>query len=131
MPASLRDGEAGDGPPWAELLRVCSIRCTLAEDVEAALQRRTERLAALVERSPMIALADRWSRDREVLSCEDVAGLLWCLSRDPRPHLEKLASRLAGDLCIRVMQLGRARPTSADAPFTRPAEPDDRARAVV
>ncbi len=91
----------------AHLLDACTRPCVLAEAVEDALHRRTEACAAMVEGCPMITIAEWWSRNRDELSGEDAARLLWRLASDPRPYLEKLASRVGGDLCARAMRLVR------------------------
>lgn len=100
---------------FGQVVRACSRRGLLAEKIEASLHERSGWLAALVEGSPMIELADWWSRHREGLTGAQIASLLWRLSCDPRPHLEKLASRIADDLCMRAVQLVRDRRPCADA----------------
>lgn len=114
-----------------QVVRACSRRCSLAEDVEAAMHERSGWLAALVDRSPMIGLADWWSRHREELTGAQTASLLWRLSCDPRPHLEKLASRIADDLCIRAVQLVRDRRPCADARAPRSVDATSCERAAL
>jgi hypothetical protein len=77
----------------------------------------------------MMKLADWWSSEREAMSGEDMAGLLWCLCSDARPHLERLSSRVSGDLFIRAMRGLRGRAsvpvvgtTSGEAPESQAPE---------
>lgn len=95
-----------------EVLRVrlllgCTSPCALAEAVEHVIDRRTQTSRATVERCPMIQIAGWWSRERDRSTGEELAGLLWRLACDPRPHLEHLVSRVGGHLCVRAMQLLR------------------------
>lgn len=106
-PHGWADVEADEPTLWAQLLGACSQRCRLAEDIERLLHVRTAPLETLVRDAPMIAVAQRWSDARDERRGSEVAGLLWRLACDPRHHLEKLASRVAADLCIRAMQLVR------------------------
>lgn len=89
------------------LLLGCTSPCALAEAVEHDLERRTEGFRAVVERCPMIQIAEWWSRERDRASGEALAALLWRLASDPRAHLEPLASKVGGHLCVRAMQLLR------------------------
>ncbi|WP_041453619.1 hypothetical protein [Anaeromyxobacter dehalogenans] len=89
------------------LLLGCTNPCALAEAVEHDLAQRTDDFRAAVERCPMIQLAEWWSRERDRASGEALAALLWRLACDPRPHLEPLASKIGGHLCVRAMQLLR------------------------
>jgi hypothetical protein len=85
----------------------CTTPCALAEAVEGVLDRQTQVFRAAVERSPMMQIADWWSRERDRMSGEQIAALLWRLACAPRPHLDRLVSRVSGDLCVRAMQLLR------------------------
>jgi hypothetical protein len=89
------------------LVRGCTTPCALAEAVEHLLDGQTQALRAAVERCPMMQIADWWSRERERISGEELAALLWRLACDPRPHLEPLVSRVSGHLCVRALQLLR------------------------
>ncbi|HEY6005940.1 MAG TPA: hypothetical protein VIV57_23875 [Anaeromyxobacter sp.] len=99
------------------LVERCGTPCALAEAVEHLLDGQTEALRAAVERCPMMQIADYWSRERERISGEELAALLWRLACDPRPQLEPLVSRVSGHLCVRALQLLRE---ARGAPRERP-----------
>lgn len=89
------------------LLVGCTKPCTLAEHVERVLDGLTMEFRGAVESCPMIQLAERWSREGDRMTGEQVAALLWRLGTDARPHLERLSSRVSGELCVRAMRLLR------------------------
>jgi hypothetical protein len=89
------------------LLLGCTTPCALAEAVEQVLDRHTETFPSGVERCPMIQIADWWSRERDRITGDELAALLWRLACDPRPHLEPLVSRVGGHLQVRAMQMLR------------------------
>jgi hypothetical protein len=110
------------------LVRGCTTPCALAEAVEHLLDGQTEALRAAVERCPMMQIADWWSRERDRISGEELAGLLWRLACDPRPQLEPLVSRVSGHLCVRALEL--LREARSGAATACPEGPDPAAGAL-
>ncbi len=94
------------------LLVGCTVPCALAEAVEHLLEGRTQDVEASLARCPMMQIAEWWSRERDHLSGEELAALLWRLACDPRPQLEPLLSRVGGHLRLRALQLLREEPGS-------------------
>jgi hypothetical protein len=99
------------------LLLGCTVPCAVAEAVEQVLDGQTQEFQATIERCPMMQIADWWSGERDRMTGEELAALLWRLACDPRPHLEPLVSRVGGHLRMRAMQLLRDEP---DASRNRP-----------
>jgi hypothetical protein len=98
------------------LLVGCTRRCALAERVERVLDGLTQGLRDEVASCPMMKLAERWSREGDRMTGGEAASLLWRLGTDARPHLERLTSRVSGELCVRAMRLLRDdRPAAGDA----------------
>jgi hypothetical protein len=89
------------------LVQGCARPCALAEAVEHLLEGHTQALRAAVDRCPMMQIAEWWSRERDRISGEELAALLWRLASDPRPQLEPLVARVGGHLCMRALDLLR------------------------
>jgi hypothetical protein len=109
-------GGAREDALRTRLLVGCGTPCLLAEQVERVLNGLTRELRGPVESCPMMQLADWWSSERDGMSGEQIAALLWCLCSDARPFLERLASRVSGALGLRAMRLLR---DGASAPVER------------
>jgi hypothetical protein len=82
----------------------CRWPCRLAESIEAALDGRAGAVVEQVRGAPLIALADRWAAERECLGGREAAALLWALSRDARPELDRLAERVRGEVWLRALR---------------------------
>ncbi|MFL5262275.1 MAG: hypothetical protein ACJ79L_07715 [Anaeromyxobacteraceae bacterium] len=82
-------GAANDAALAYELVARCQRPCTLADEVERALDRRTSRLRQFALRCPTAVLSGWWAGADE----EERPALLWCVASDPRFDLDAARCR--------------------------------------
>jgi hypothetical protein len=70
-----------------DIVARCLRPCSLAEDVERELDRRTAGLRHFCARSPVAMLAAWWAQADD----EDRPALLWSIASDPRLDLDRAA----------------------------------------
>jgi hypothetical protein len=78
--------------------RRCQRPCTLADEVERALDLRTSRLRQFALRCPTAVLSEWWAGADE----EELPALLWCVASDPRFDLDAARCRGASARCTRA-----------------------------